>query len=97
VTVAEAEVVTAKVVTVKLAVVFPAEMVTLDGTLAMLVLLLESATTAPPDGAAELKVTTPCKAPPPTMLLWLRDNCDNETEEEVPDKIVKLPVLRNPL
>jgi hypothetical protein len=95
--VAEAEVVTVKVVTVKFAVVFPAEMVTLDGTLAILVLLLESATTAPADGAAELKVTIPCKEPPPTMLLWLRDNCDKETEDEVPGKIVKLPVLRKPL
>jgi hypothetical protein len=95
--VAEAEVVTAKVVTVKLAVVFPDETVTLDGTLAMLVLLLESATTAPLDGAAELKVTRPCIAPPPTMLLWLSDNCDNDTEDEVPGRIVKLPILRNPL
>jgi hypothetical protein len=94
--VAEADVVTANVVTVKLAVVLPDETVTLDGTLAMLVLLLESATTTPPVGAAELKVTRPCKALPPTMLAWLSDNCDKE-EEEVPRRIVKLAFLRVPL
>jgi hypothetical protein len=90
--VAEAEVVTAKVVTVKFAVVFPDETVTLDGILAILVLLLESATTAPPEGAAELKVSRPCKALPPTMLLWPSVSCAND-EEEVPGVIVKLPYL----
>jgi hypothetical protein len=90
--VTEAEAVTDRVVTVKLAVVFPDETVTLDGTLAKLVLLLESATTAPPDGAAELKVTSPCKGPPPIMLLWPSVSCAND-EEGVPGVIVKLPYL----
>jgi len=53
------EAVTALVLTVKLAVVAPAATVTLVGTRAAVVLLLESATIAPPDGAALLKVTVP--------------------------------------
>jgi len=47
------------VLTVKLAVVAPAATVTLVGTRAAVVLLLESETTAPPDGAAPLNVTVP--------------------------------------
>ena len=50
--------VTACVLTVKLALLAPAGMVTLAGGLAAL-LLLESATCAPPAGAAALSVTVP--------------------------------------
>ena len=55
--------------TVKLALPAPAGMVTVAGTLAAL-LLLESATCAPPDGAAALRVTVPVDdcAPPVTLV-----------------------------
>ncbi len=56
--VAEVEAVTEVVVTVKLALVAPASTVTLVGTVAA-VELSESDTTAPPVGAAALKVTVP--------------------------------------
>jgi|SRR6266478_4450262 len=62
--------VTALVLTVKVALVAPAATVTLEGTLAAAVLLLESATTAPPDGAAPLNVTVPVEdCTPPTTLV----------------------------
>jgi hypothetical protein len=50
---------TALVETVKVAVVAPAWTVTLDGTVATLVLLLESWTVTPAEGAALLRVTVP--------------------------------------
>jgi hypothetical protein len=53
------EVVTELVVTVKVALVAPEAMLTLAGTVAAAVLLLESITTAPDDGAAVLSVTVP--------------------------------------
>jgi len=60
---------TACVLTVKLALPAPAGMVTVAGALAAL-LLLESATCAPPDGAAALRVTVPVDdcAPPLTLV-----------------------------
>jgi len=60
---------TACVLTVKLALLAPAGMVTVAGTLAAL-LLLESATCAPPEGAAALRVTVPVDdcAPPVTLV-----------------------------
>jgi hypothetical protein len=53
------EIVTGTVVTVNEAVVVPAATVMPAGTVATLVLLLVSATTAPPDGAAEEMTTVP--------------------------------------
>jgi len=51
--------VTVLVLTVNVALVAPAATVTLAGTLAAAVLLLESVTSAPPDGAGPLNVTAP--------------------------------------
>ena len=62
---------TALVLTVKLALLAPAPTVTLAGTPATPGLLLESATTAPPAGAALVKVTLPCEVPPPVTLVGL--------------------------
>jgi hypothetical protein len=63
---------TGLVVTVKVTVVAPAATVTLPGTWAAPVLLLESVTTAPPAGAAPLSVTFPVDAFPPSTDVGLR-------------------------
>jgi hypothetical protein len=60
---------TARVVTVKVALVAPAGTVTLAGTVAADVLLLVSATTAPPVGAALLSATVPVEDIPPTTVV----------------------------
>ncbi len=74
------EAATALVLTVNVALVAPAATVTLDGTLAAVVLLLESVTTAPPDGAAPLNVTVPVEEFPPVTLAGF-----TESEERVTD------------
>jgi hypothetical protein len=61
-------VVTADVVAANVALVDPAAIITLVGTLATAVLLLESATTAPPIGAAAVNVAVPVEPFPPTTL-----------------------------
>ena len=66
------EVVTALVVTVKVAVVLPAGTVTLASTVATDVLLLVRVTTAPPDGAGPVKVTVPVDDVPPITEVGLR-------------------------
>ena len=61
---------TTLVLTVNVALVAPAGTVTLDVVLATLVLLLESVTTAPPEGAAPVSVTVPVEdCVPPTTLV----------------------------
>src|SRR5215470_9983409 len=67
--VTEVDAATALVVTVKVALVAPSSTVTLAGTVATLVLLLERLTTAPPGGAGALSVTVPCEEFPPTTLV----------------------------
>jgi hypothetical protein len=60
------------VLTVKVALVLPAGTVTLDGTVATEVLLLESETTTPPEGAPELRVTVPVELFPPLTLVGFK-------------------------
>jgi hypothetical protein len=72
------ETLTGLVVTVKPAFVAPAATVKLDGTLATAPLLLASITTAPPLGAAPLRVTVPCELAPPVTLVGF-----NVSEESV--------------
>lgn len=68
----EVEISTREVSTVKVVLVAPAGMVTLDGTLAA-ELLLESVILAPPEGAGALSVTAPVDdSSPPTTLDGLR-------------------------
>ena len=66
---------TAVVVTAKVVLVAPADIVTLVASVAAAV-LLDRATTAPPVGAAAVKVTVPVAALPPTMLVGLTDTAD---------------------
>src|SRR3954465_12322767 len=67
----DVEAATALVVTLKVALVAPAGMLTLAGTEAA-PLLLESATCAPPAGAGPSSTTVPVTGLPPVMLAWLR-------------------------
>ena len=62
---------TADVVIVKVAVVAPAATVTLAGACAVAVLLLDSVTTAPLDGAGPVKVTVPVDEVPPSTEVGL--------------------------
>jgi hypothetical protein len=71
---------TALVATVNAALVAPAAIVTLAGTLATVVLLLESATCAPPAGAGPLNVTVPVDELPPTTLVGFSVSVESETE-----------------
>jgi hypothetical protein len=71
------DVVTADVVTVNVLLVLPAATITLEGTVATAVLLLESETTAPPDGAAPVSVTVPCDVFPPTTLVGLNERAES--------------------
>ena len=61
------------VFTVKVVLVAPAGTVTLEGTVAAAVLLLESVTCAPPAGAGPFSLTVPVEDPtPPITLAGLR-------------------------
>ena len=62
----------------KVALLFPAATVTLPGTLATVLLLLERETTRPPTGAAPLSVTVPVEVLPPTTVVGLRERDVNE-------------------
>src|SRR5258707_13704412 len=70
---------TALVLTVNVALVAPAATVTLGGTVAAAVLLLESATVAPPAGAARLSVTVPVEEFPPVTLVGFSESDERET------------------
>ena len=63
------DVVTALVLTVNVPLLAPAATVTVAGTVAVDVLLLERETTAPPVGAGPLSVTVPVEGDPPVTLV----------------------------
>jgi hypothetical protein len=67
------------VLTVKVVLLWPADTVTLAGTVATLVLLLESVTTAPPEGAAPESVIVPVDLLPPLTLVGLSVSEDRVT------------------
>ena len=69
---------TAVVVIGKVALVAPAGIVTLAGTVATAVLLLDSVTVVPPAGAAPLKVAVPVDELPPVTLVGLTATEDND-------------------
>ena len=71
--------VTELAVTVKLALLAPPGMVTLAATLATAELLLERATSAPPAGAAPLRVTVPAEDAGPTTLVGLSARVESVT------------------
>ena len=76
--------VTVLLVTVTLALLAPAGIVTLAGTVAAAVLLLESVTTAPPDGAALVRVTVACEVFPPITIEGLKAIVESEAGGGVP-------------
>lgn len=65
------------VVTVKVRLVVPAVTVTLAGTVAAAVLLLDRATTLPPEGAAADSVTVPVDDVPPVTVVGLSESDDS--------------------
>ena len=71
------DVVTTLVPTANVAVVEPCATVTLAGTVATDVLLLESDTANPPDGAAAVSVTVPCDPFPPTTEDGLTETAES--------------------
>ena len=70
---------TEKVDTVNVTLLLPAGTVTLSGTVAPVVLLLERVTSAPPAGAAALKVTVPVEDAGPTTLVGLSARLESVT------------------
>ena len=76
------------VVPLKLAWVCPAATVTLAGTCALLVLLEESATTAPPAGAASVSVTVPTVEKPQVPLEGVMTSDDSAGPVEPPGLMV---------
>src|SRR5258706_437604 len=71
---------TGLVLTVNVALLAPAVIVTLEGTRATNVLLLESVICAPPAGAGPLNVTVPVDELPPTTLVGFSVSVESETE-----------------
>ena len=65
------------VVTLNVAVVLPANTVTVEGTAALLELLLDKATTKPPVVAGAVSVTVPTELLPPRTLVGLGDRAES--------------------
>ena len=76
---------TALVLTTNVALVAPAAIVTLGGMLAA-PLLLESATCAPPVGAAPLNVTVPVEEFPPATFAGFSENEEREEDAGTEDR-----------
>jgi len=72
------EALTAAVGSANFALVLPAAILTLVGTVAAVVLLVDSVTTAPPDGAALVSVAVPCEPLPPTTVDGLSEIADSD-------------------
>src|SRR5258708_6556662 len=81
--VTEVEEVTASVDTWKVALLAPDGTVTVAGTVATAVLLLERDTSAPPVGAGALSVTVPVEGEPPLTLVGFRATEDNVAGPDV--------------
>ena len=77
--VTEVDAATERVDTANVALLLPAGTITLSGTVAAAVLLLESATAAPPVGAAPVSVTVPTEELTPTTLVGLSVNEESDT------------------
>ena len=83
----------------KVALVLPAGMVTLEGTVATLVLLLLSVTRAPPLGAGPLSVTVPVEGVPPRTLVGFKLTalrlrvCTVRVAEAVPPSVAETLTL----
>jgi len=80
-----ADAATALVLTVKVALMAPAATVTLDGTRATVVLLLESVTCAPPVGAGPLSVTVPVEEFPPVTVVGFSESEERERDAGAED------------
>ena len=83
--VTEVELATELVVTEKVAEEAPAETVTLAGTCAAAVLLLDRVTVAPPAGAAPLRVTVPVAELPPFTVAGFTATEDKDTVDVEPE------------
>lgn len=68
---------TVAVVMLKVAVVFPAATVTVEGTAALLELLLDKLTTNPPDGAGAVSDTVPTEVLPPRTVVGLSERAES--------------------
>jgi hypothetical protein len=79
------------VLTVNAALVAPAATVTLEGTVPTDVLLLDSVTTAPPDGAALVNVAVPREEVPPVTLVGLSDTADSVGDPDPGDMVRTAP------
>ena len=65
------------VVTLNVAIVLPANTVTVGGTASLLELLLDKATTKPPLGAGAVSVTVPTELLPPRTFVGFRDRAES--------------------